>query len=556
VTLASNYTVKRGTVTGGPYTTTVGTVTAPALTLTDSTGTSGTQYFYVVAAANNTVNGTTSTSISSNSTEATGTAVATPTGVSATAFSGNATLNWTAVTGATSYAVRRSTTNGSGYVTINSTVAGTPFVDSGLVNGTQYFYVVAAQATNGLSANSTQVSATPQGIPGSLVATAGTGSVALTWSAAAGVSSYVVKRGTVTGGPYTTLTSGASLAGYTDTAVVNGTQYFYVVAGLNSSGVGANSAEAAATPLAPPANLTATAGNGNITLNWSAAAGATAYTIKRATTSGAETVLATGVSTTNYKDTTAANGTPYFYTVTATNSSGASGSSSETTATAAGSPPSTPANLALTPGESNVTLNWSAASGAATYIVQRSDISGANYTTVNSAVATTSYLDTGLTDGNTYYYVVAAQNPAGTSANSAEANTTLAENITAWTAASFPGVTDANITGPAATPENDGVPNLLKYFYGLDPAAPAPANNPPVTSTTGPTNTVLFTFRLAKSATGLAYSIQSSTDLLNWTDTGVSPTVLSDQGTYYLMQATVPLGANPSLYLRLKVTTP
>jgi uncharacterized repeat protein (TIGR03803 family) len=75
--------------------------------------------------------------------------------------------------------------------------------------------------------------------------------------------------------------------------------------------------------------LTATAGAAYVQLMWSAAAGATSYTVKRGLTSGAETPLATGVTATSYRDTTVAAGVTYYYVVSAVNAAGESLNSNE-----------------------------------------------------------------------------------------------------------------------------------------------------------------------------------------------------------------------------------
>src|SRR5207244_5153571 len=75
-------------------------------------------------------------------------------------------------------------------------------------------------------------------------------------------------------------------------------------------------------------------------------------------------------------------------------------------------PPAVPTNVTATAGNGQVTLSWSASSGATSYNVKRSTTSGGPYTTVASPT-TTSYTDTGLTNGTTYYYVVTAVNTGG-----------------------------------------------------------------------------------------------------------------------------------------------
>ncbi|WP_281888242.1 cellulase family glycosylhydrolase [Paenibacillus sp. YYML68] len=87
-------------------------------------------------------------------------APAAPTGVSAAAGNGQATLTWQASIGATSYQVKRAVTSGGPYTTIG-TVTGTSFTNTGLTNGTTYYYVVSAVNSAGVSANSSEVSVQP-----------------------------------------------------------------------------------------------------------------------------------------------------------------------------------------------------------------------------------------------------------------------------------------------------------------------------------------------------------------------------------------------------------
>ncbi len=85
---------------------------------------------------------------------------AAPIGLTATAGDAQVSLSWNAVTGATSYNVKRSTTPGGPYTTVGSS-AGAPFIDTGVANGTLYYYVVSAANAAGESPNSTEASARP-----------------------------------------------------------------------------------------------------------------------------------------------------------------------------------------------------------------------------------------------------------------------------------------------------------------------------------------------------------------------------------------------------------
>jgi len=88
------------------------------------------------------------------------------------------------------------------------------------------------------------------------------------------------------------------------------------------------------------------------------------------------------------------------------------------------SPPPVPTGLTATPGNAQVSLSWSASSGATSYNVKRATVSGGPYTTLASDVTSTSYTDPGPTNGTTYYYVVSAVNSVGESANSAQVSAT------------------------------------------------------------------------------------------------------------------------------------
>src|SRR5262249_29871889 len=71
-----------------------------------------------------------------------------------------------------------------------------------------------------------------------------------------------------------------------------------------------------------PANVTATAGDAQVMLSWTASPGADGYNVKRATSSGGPySTLATGVLATSYLDAPLINGQTYYYVVSA--SSGA-----------------------------------------------------------------------------------------------------------------------------------------------------------------------------------------------------------------------------------------
>jgi hypothetical protein len=180
-----------------------------------------------------------------------------------TAGNGSVGLSWSAPSsngGATitDYAVYRSTSSGNETFLANTGGALT-YSDTGLTNGTTYYYKVAAINSAGTGSPSNEVSATPRTTPGAPVLntpTAGNGSVGLSWSAPASnggatITDYAVYRSTTSGQEAFLANTGGALT-YNDAAVTNGTTYYYEVAAINSAGTGALSNERSATPSAPP----------------------------------------------------------------------------------------------------------------------------------------------------------------------------------------------------------------------------------------------------------------------------------------------------------------
>ena len=187
--------------------------------------------------------------------------------------------------------------------------------------------------------NTPQIPAAPTG----LVATAGNAQVSLSWVASTGATSYTVKRATTSGGPYTNVATAVTNTSYVDTALTNGTTYYYVVSATNAAGSSVNSAQVSVVPAslvtvpAAPTGLVATAGDAQVSLSWAATTGATSYTVKRATTSGGPyTNVATAVTNTSYVDTALTNGTTYYYVVSATNAAGSSVNSAQVSAVPVG----------------------------------------------------------------------------------------------------------------------------------------------------------------------------------------------------------------------------
>ncbi|MBY0505410.1 MAG: DUF1800 family protein [Bryobacteraceae bacterium] len=379
------------------------------------------------------------------------TAPATPADLTATPGNALVNLSWKAATGATSYSIFRGTaTNAQAATAIATNITGLTFQNTGLTNGTAYFYKVRAVNPIGSSNPSNEATATPTvvivpappGAPTNLTATPGNARVSLAWQAVTGATSYNVYRSTTTNGQSNTpIASNVAGTTFNDVELVNGTLYFYKVRAVNGAGAGQPSNEASARPVAPPpppptaptvppTNLTATAGAGQISLSWAAATGATSYSIFRGTATNAQatTPIATNITVLTFNNTGLTNGTAYFYKVVGVNAGGSGPASAEVSATPLGAP-AAPVLVSAVGADASVTLTWSAAPTAATYRVYRGTAAGQQAAVaVGTNLTTLTFQNTGLTNGTPYFFRVTAVNAGGESPRSNELSATPNSN--------------------------------------------------------------------------------------------------------------------------------
>jgi len=195
-----------------------------------------------------------------------------------------------------------------------------------------------------------------------------------------------------------------------------------------ASDAGASVTFAAVTPPAAP-TLTVTAGDNSAALSWSGSSGV--YDVYRNETgcNAGFTKVANDLSTATFTDTAVANGLTYYYQVSAQpsgNEAAASAPSTCKSVTPTGgagcTPPAAPTGVSASAASATqVNLSWTSSTGATSYKVYRSTTSGSGYALVGSTNST-SYADSGLSCGTTYYYVVTASNGTCDSGNSAQAS--------------------------------------------------------------------------------------------------------------------------------------
>ncbi|HLJ50820.1 MAG TPA: glycoside hydrolase family 44 protein [Bryobacteraceae bacterium] len=469
---ATQYTVERASVTGGPYTA-LGTVSSPAPNTYSDTGlTNGTTYYYVVFASN-------AAGMSPNSTELAVTPIVPPTFTSTATASPNPVGPGTTTTvTATVTDTANTLTNGIVQVLIadpggntvasqnftgqtftanqsrNYTLAfapansGTFRVRVGVFSATWQMWnwndsaasiVVNSSLTFSSSATATPASIAPGSSTGIAFTVTDTGTASLS-NANVEMQVFDSSGNAVV----TTVSSGQNFTGgqthqYNSTWTVPASQAtgtYTVMLGVfdsgwthnyywNSNGATITVTKGQSAPPAPT-GLTATPGTAKVILNWAPSTGATSYNVYRGKTSGGEaaTPIATAITTASYTNSGLANGIPYFYKVAAVNAAGTSPLSNEASATPL-EPPSAPTSVSATAGTAQITLKWKAPAGANTYNVYRGTAAGGEGTTpVATGITTTSYVDTGLTSRQKYFYKVAGVNVAGTGRLSNEASAT------------------------------------------------------------------------------------------------------------------------------------
>ncbi|MEA2328644.1 MAG: hypothetical protein QOE68_3603, partial [Thermoanaerobaculia bacterium] len=353
-------------------------------------------------------------------------------------------VEWTASAFAASYIVKRDGAAVSG--TLSSST--TSFDDfSGVNAGQTYSYTVTASNTSGnatsppASVRITGLGCTPPP-PGSFAAAAnqlcnlGAPAAHVTWNASTFANTYVVNRdGTAISGSFS-----SSTTSFDDINVTPGQTYTYTVT-ATSGGGSATSAPASLTiascgtgngnapsPFNASVSAFCNAGSAAVRVSWTAGSGATSYVVNR---NGAQISGTLSSVTLMYDDTTVTAGLSYTYSVVGSNAGGSTAApAGSITPSAAVCPPpaftltaSATCNPIASPPLPMVTLNWSAAATATSYLILR------NGTQIGSVDgSTTTFNDGGATSPQTYSYVVRAVGPGGTTDSNA-ASATVQTNM-------------------------------------------------------------------------------------------------------------------------------
>ena len=348
-----------------------------------------------------------------------------------------------------------------------------------LTNGDPYeFHVRAVNAQGGGAvATETATPADTPSMPGHLSAEPGDRQVTLTWKAAVPGGSdiqryeYKVDRG----GAWVEVAGGAEAGTATVPDLENGRKYDFRVRAVSMQGPGAEAGPVTETPVGPPSppvDLTAQAGDGQVTLAWEPPESNGGLSITRYEYQVDGSGMWKSVDADVRVDTVTelVNGQEYTFEVRAVNESEATPGEAATVTATPAEIPSAPRNLGATPGDAEVELSWDAPSsnGGSAIVRYEYRIDGSGHwvpVAAGARVATAR----GLTNLQSYEFEVRAVNARGAGAaamvTAAPAHTPPAPpNLDAE-----PG--DRQVTLRWDAPESDGGSAIERYEYRADGGA-------------------------------------------------------------------------------------
>ena len=344
--------------------------------------------------------------------------------LAATAGDGEITISWQTVAGATHYEiwVRQGDDPWTQANDNALTATATSFTHTGLTDGETYFYTgrtVNASGTKSPWAPQVEATVNPDLAAPVLTATAGANQIAINWEAVTGAAAYELWAWEETE-DWVQLDDGSLTAtSYAHSELTAGITYFYQIRSLTSEGVaGPWSQQVHATVYADldPPVLTATAGDGQISISWQTVTDAHGYEIWTAQ-DGAEWEQAddgslTG-SSTSFTHAGLTSGETYYYlgrSITASGHNGLFGQPVAATVPVTLTAPT----LTLTPGHGQIALSWQAITGADSYELWTWQ-EGADWEQLGDGSLTdTSFTHANLTVGAKHYYAVRALSDDGT----------------------------------------------------------------------------------------------------------------------------------------------
>lgn len=332
---------------------------------------------------------------------------------------GSLKLKWTGLDNVDYYEIWRDTKDAYDYEKIDEVSDVTSFIDDTVETGTKYYYLVRPVFNDGTTGEySKSISGVALGKTNLTKIEAKSGKqVTLTWKKVSKAEGYLIYRKDTDDGKYNqigTVTSGSTLT-YTDTVKSNNKTYTYKVQAYNTNngkqGVGAYSSTKSAKTLAKAKITGITSSDEEVLkISWKKVSGAKGYIISRSTSkdSGYKKID-TVTGKTSYSDDTVTPGKTYYYKVEAYNvNSGTKGYGGASDAVAGKTAKRTKITSIVSTNEKTLTIKWNKISGAYGYRIKRSTEEDGTYKVIKTikSGSTTSYKDTSVKAGKTYYYTV------------------------------------------------------------------------------------------------------------------------------------------------------
>ncbi|WP_261808006.1 fibronectin type III domain-containing protein [Paenibacillus sp. N3.4] len=297
-----------------------------------------------------------------------------------------------------------------------------------------------------------------------------------------------------------TATASSGVATFTDLGATNAAEVTGAKLAFDAGSMAQITSTAVTLPwpgAAAPSEESVTAGDGHVLLTWSEVYGSVSYAVYQRTASGTYGAAVATVTGLVYDIAGLTNGATYYFVVKAMNPSGISAASNEVSATPQVPSPGVPVLQPAKAVNAQVSLTWNPVIGSTGYKIFKSTTSGAyglEATTVSGSVY--SYDVTGLTNGTTYYFVVKAINPGGSSAASNEVSATPTARATVPGAPA--GVTAAAGDGQATIsftlPMDNGGSAITRYEVTASPGNITVAGAASPITVTGLSNGTAYTF--------------------------------------------------------------
>ncbi len=330
-------------------------------------------------------------------------------------------ISWTAVKNATEYILTRTNPDGSQSEIYKGNK--TSFTDTYVDNNTVYLYKVKAVRTVDGKDYVSDYSSEQRGMitysltsVQGLTAAGGDGCVILKWDKVDGADGYYVQYSNKDANSWTTIANVGQTT-FTHTGLKNGDVYDYRIIPYVTINNKEESADTfaqkvtgkAGINLPAPADFTATAGDGQITLKWSAVKGAEGYCVYLVAYDGSSYLL-DKVSKTTAIHTNLSNNTTFTYKVCAykyVDDTLVEGDFSVSKTATVGIELNAPTDVTAKAGNEQITLSWKKSDGAEGYVVYAYNMAQMSFTPVG-IVTGTSFVHTGLTAGREYTYMIAA----------------------------------------------------------------------------------------------------------------------------------------------------